>query len=192
MKLHANAKLTIKQREEVKRLHKEKGISYRNLAKRFGVSVFTIARWIRRDCPLDMSSAPKNPRRTLMQQQKEVIRQYRTENPKAGARTIAAVLSREYGPMSHATVSRFLKESGLTKPYEKRRWDRKPLNVGRHRLQMDIHTLPAIEGGAGFEYQITIIHMATRMKYSEIHPQVTSETVSQVVRNALAHMPPFF
>lgn len=192
MKLHANAALTLKQREEVKKLHKE-GLSYREIAERFGVNLSTIVRWIHRDSPLDLSSAPKKRRSALDNKQKEAILEYRKENPDAGARTIATVLAEEYGAMSHATISRFLREKRLTAPPQrKERKEREPLKVGKHRLQMDIQRLPAIRGGEKFEYKITIIHMATRMKYSEIHPSVTSETVAQAVRNALSHMPPFF
>jgi transposase len=192
MKLHANAALTLKQREEVQKLHNE-GLSYRKIAERFGVNLSTIVRWMHRDSPLDLSSAPIKKRSGLNKNQKEAILEYRKENPGAGARTIATVLAGEYGTMSHATISRYLKEERLSNPLpRKARKEKEPLKVGKHRLQMDIQTLPAVRGGEKFEYKITIIHMATRMKYSEIHPSVTSETIAQAVRNALSHMPPFF
>lgn len=192
MKLHANAALTLKQREEVRKLH-DKGLSYRQLAERYRVNLSTIVRWMHRDSPLDLSSAPKKKRSALDKKQKEAILEYRMENPGAGARTIATVLAKDHGKMSHATISRFLKEEKLSHPLpRKERKEREPLKVGKHRLQMDIQKLPAIRGGEKFEHKITIIHMATRMKYSEIHPSITSETVAQAVRNALAHMPPFF
>lgn len=192
MKLHANAALTVNQRKEVKQLHQKEGLTYKKLAERFGVNINTISRWVRRDSPLDLSSAPKKRRSGLTKEQKEAILEYRNENHEAGGKTIASVLGKEYGPMSHATISRFLKDEGFTSPPKKKPRKIEPLKVGRHRLQMDIQTLPAIEGGEKFEYKITIIHMATRMKYSEIHPKITAETVAQAVRNALGHMPPFF
>lgn len=192
MKTHANAALAIRQREEVKRLHLEEDVSYRGLASRFGVNLSTIRRWVKRDFPLDLSTAPKKRRSALNPIQREAVLQYRRENPKAGGKTIAAVLEKEHGPMSHATISRLLKANGFTQAPIKKIRKCEPLQVGRHRLQMDIQQLPAIRGEKGFEYKISIIHMATRMKYSEIHPQVTSETVAQAVRNALGHMPPFF
>ena len=192
MKLHANAALTVNQRKEVKKLHQEKGLTYKKLAERFGVNVSTISRWARRDSPLDLSTAPKKRRSGLTKEQKETILKYRNENREAGGKTIASVLGGEYGPMSHATISRFLKDEGFTRPPKKKTMKTEPLKVGRHRLQMDIQTLPAIKGEEGFEYKITLIHMATRMKYSEIHPKITAETVARAVRNALGHMPPFF
>jgi transposase InsO family protein len=56
---------------------------------------------------------------------------------------------------------------------------------------MDIQQLPAIKGGSGFEYKISVIHMRTRIKYSEIHDDYRSETVADVLLSALDHLPPF-
>jgi transposase len=193
MKLHGNAALTIIQRREVKKLHEEEKLSYRKLAEKFGVNVTTISRWARRDSPLDLSTTPRKQRSGLTQEQKEAIKEYKKENPKAGARTIASVLSRQFGHICHSTISLFLKTEGLNNPPPvKKEKERQPLKVGKHRLQMDFQTLPAIRGQEGFEYKITIIHMATRMKYSEIHQEMTSEVAAQALKNALAHLPPFF
>lgn len=192
MKVHQNAALTIKQRDEVRRLHREEGVSIRELAGRFGVNPTTIQRWVGRDSSLDLTTAPLHRRSGLTQEQKEAILRHRADHPGAGARTIATLLRKEHGKMSHATISRFLKAQGQTVPVEKKVREGKPLNVGRHRLQMDIQVLPAIRGGKGHEYKITIIHMATRMKYSEIHDTISAELVAQALQNALGHLPPFF
>ena len=192
MKIHANAKLTVRQRLEVKRLHEEEGLSYRELARRFDVDQATIWKWIKRESPLDLSSAPKRRHTALSEEQKKAIRSYREANPRAGPITIAAILGPTHGKMSQATIGRFLKDEGLTSPRKKRKKTVQPLNVGRHRLQMDIQQLPAIEGGEKFEYKVTIIHMATRMKFSDIYPEINSDIVVQALQKALAHMPPFF
>lgn len=191
MKLHGNAALMVNQRQELKRL-REAGLTYRELTQKFGVHMSTVWRWTHRDSPLDLSTAAKQKRGALNPQQQEAIRGYRKENPQAGARTIVAVLSRTYGPMSHATVSRFLKREALSRPRPPKAVLRQPLKVGRHRLQMDIQQLPAVKGGEGFEYKVSIIHMATRMKFSDIYPELTAEVVVQALRKALAHLPPFF
>lgn len=192
MRLHTNATLTIKQRQAIKRLHYEQGWSYRKLAARFGVNLTAIQRWVKRDSPLDLSTAPKTIKAGLSEEQKKAIIKYRKEEPNAGERTIAFVLSKTLGSMSHATIGRFLKAEGLTSPPVKKPRERKPLKVGKHRLQMDIQQLPAVRGGEGFEYKVTLIHMATRLKYSEIHSEISSEIVAKAVQNALGHMPPFF
>jgi putative transposase len=57
---------------------------------------------------------------------------------------------------------------------------------------MDVQFLPAIEGNNGFEYKISLIHMATRVKYSEIHEDAKSETLAAVFRRAIDLLPPFF
>jgi transposase len=191
MKIHSNAALTISQREEVHKLHVE-GVSIRALADRFRVNPSTIQRWTSRGSPLDLSTAPKRRNEALSEEQKAAIKRHRQDNPQAGARTIASVLGKDFGAMSHATVGRFLQAQGLTSPIRKERKARKPLKVGKHRLQMDIQRLPAISGGHKFEYKITIIHMATRVKYSEIHPRISSKIVAETVARAVGHMPPFF
>ena len=53
---------------------------------------------------------------------------------------------------------------------------------------MDVQQLPAIEGGTGFEYKISLIHLSTRIKYSEIHSNYTSETVAGVFQRVLAYI----
>ena len=57
MVIHANAALTVKQRQELQELP-AKGQSLRALAKRFGVDLTTVQRWAGRDSPLDRTTAP--------------------------------------------------------------------------------------------------------------------------------------
>ena len=58
MQLNGNAKLTIKQRVEVRRLQKEEGRSIRSLAEEFRVTKKTIQKWIHRESPLDQVFQP--------------------------------------------------------------------------------------------------------------------------------------
>jgi hypothetical protein len=55
-----------------------------------------------------------------------------------------------------------------------------------------VQQLPAVAGGHSFEYKVSLIHLRTRLKYSEIHPQCTSAVVADVVERALPRLPPFF
>ena len=55
---------------------------------------------------------------------------------------------------------------------------------------MDIQELPAIRGGRKREYKISLIHLRTRMKYSEIVPQMTSRRVAAVWCRGIARRPP--
>ena len=56
---------------------------------------------------------------------------------------------------------------------------------------MDIQELPAIRGGKKREYKVSLIHLRTRIKYSEILPRATSRQIANVVRRAIARLPPF-
>lgn len=192
MRLHKNASLTIRQRIEVKRLHVEEGLSLRKLAGRFRVNLSTIQRWVHRASPLDLSSTPERKRQGLTTLQQDALRMYRKEHPEAGPKSISTALAPDYGVMHPITIYRYLKGQNLIKPVKKKPPVIRPLTVGKHRIQMDIQQLPAIEGGEKFEYKLSAIHMATRMKYSEIHAGISSEVVASFLKKALAHMPPFF
>ena len=57
---------------------------------------------------------------------------------------------------------------------------------------MDIQELPAIRGNRKREYKISMIHLRTRLKYSEIHPSVSSKRVAEALKRAVERLPPFF
>jgi transposase len=167
-------------------------VSIRNLATRFGVNPTTIQRWVKRESPLDKTAAPLHPKRVITPAYRASVIRYRKENPGHGPIRIAEVLTAEFPEANRGTVLRILQQEGLTRPPKKERKPPRPIPVGYHRIQMDIQQLPAIEGGKGFEYKISMIHLRTRYKYSEIHADTRSETVAQVLRRGLEHLPPFF
>lgn len=191
MKLHAQAALTLKQRQEVKRLH-EAGESVRKLAQRFRVNLSTIQRWIKRDSPLDKSSAPLANRTVVTNEYHIAVVAYRKEHPNHGPVRIAQELKGAFPKANRGTILKILQEEGLTRPPRAEKVERKGIPVGRHRIQMDIQQLPVVQGGKGFEYKITAIHLRTRLKYTEIHPDRKSETVAGVLKRALDLLPPFF
>jgi len=191
MQLHANAALAVKQRQEVQRLHAE-GVSIRGLARRFGVNATTIQRWVKRESALDYSSAPVSHHTVITPAYRVAVIAYREAHPKHGPVRIAQELSREFPWANRGTVLRILQTEGLTRPARKQKPPPKPIPVGRHRVQMDLQQLPAVEGGRGFEYKVTVIHLRTRLKYSEICDNHRSETVAAVLLRALDYLPPFF
>ena len=191
MQLHANAALTVKQREDVKQLH-QRGLSIRRLAQRFGVNPTTIQRWITRDSPLDHTAAPLRPYTVVTGEYRAAIVGYRQDHPNHGPIRIAQELAQRFPQAHRGTVLRVLQEEGLCRRPPRPQKPSRPIPVGRHRIQMDIQQLPAIEGQKGFEYKITAIHLATRLKYSEIQLDHKSETVAGVLRRALDALPPFF
>jgi transposase len=195
MKLHANAALTISQRKQVKGLATRGEHSQAQLARRFGVHPNTISRWAKRESPLD-HKAPIRAKRVVTPQYEQAVIAYRIANPHHGAIRIALALQDEFAFAHRGTVALILKRHGLTRkrtPRPKPAWK---IPVGKHRLQMDIQQLPAVQGGHDFEYKISLIHLKlihlkTRWKYSEIHDDCTSVTVAAVYQRALDNLPPF-
>ena len=58
-------------------------------------------------------------------------------------------------------------------------------------MQLDIQYLPASKGGRGREYKISVLHLRTRMKYSEIHTSMSSKRIGAVLERSLGRLPPF-
>jgi hypothetical protein len=183
--------LTIKQRQTVKQLHDEQGISIRQLAQRFEVNPTTIQRWIKRESPLDRSTAPVKRRSVITEEYLAAVINYRKEHLKHGPIRIAQELSGRFPWANRGTVLKILQQENLTRPAQKKKVTVKPIPVGHHRIQMDIQQLPAVKGEKGFEYKISAIHLRTRLKYSEIHPDRKSKTVAGVLKRALDLLPPF-
>ena len=192
MRLHANAKLTVKQREEVQRLHRVEKVSIRKLAKMFDVNATTIERWALREAPLDKTSAPLHHCTVITPEYRAAVVSFRTANPAYGPIRVADGLRESFPYAKRGTVLKILEEEGLTRPPKKERKPHTPIPVGHHRVQMDVQQLPAIEGHKGFEYKISMVHLRTRYKYSEIHPVADSQTVAKVLKHGLDRLPPFF
>jgi len=190
MKQHANAALTVAKRKQVKQLFEDQQLSITELAHRFSVHRDTIRKWIHRDSPLDKVSGER-AKRVITPEYEQAVVEYRKANPKHGAIRIALALQPQFDFANRGTVSLILKKHELTKKGKPRVRTKWKVPVGRHRLQCDVQELPAIKGGKGFEYKISFIHLRTRWKYSEIHPDCQTETVAQVYQRALDNLPPF-
>ena len=158
MRLHANAKLTIKQRQEMRRLHTEQQQSIRQLARMFHVNPSTAYKWATREFPGDKSSAPHRPRTTMTETYRTAVLQYRAEHPHHGPIRIAQELKPAFPQANRGTIFRSLQRERLTRSQCPKTRSRKPIPVGRHRGQMDVQQLPAIEGHKGFEYKISVLH----------------------------------
>jgi len=191
MVIHANAALTVKQRQEVRKLHAQ-GESIRALAQRFKVDPTTIQRWVGRESALDRTTAPVHHSTVITDEYRAAVIVYRTAHPKHGPIRIAAELVAEHPQANRGNVLRILQQEGLTRPPAQAQKEPGHIPVGWHRVQMDMQQLPAVEGGKGFEYKFTVIHLRTRYKYSEIHKDHKSKTAAGVLQRALDHLPPFF
>ncbi|WP_345240268.1 hypothetical protein [Nibrella saemangeumensis] len=191
MKIHANAALTVKQRQEVKRLFETGQFTKTQLAKQFTTSTKTIGKWVDRSHYQDRSSAPHLPAGSVTDAFRQAVIAYRQAHPWHGPVRIAAELEADYGHFATSTVYLILRQAGLTRPAPAKRAKPSGIPVGRYRTQMDVQQLPAIKGSSGFEYKISIIHLSTRMKYSEIHDNYQSATLAAVYERSLERLPPF-
>ena len=192
MNLHSNAALTPARRQEVRRLFEEEHLSLHELARQFHVSVTTIKRWVSRQDPHDRSSAPHRHAGSVTPEYREAALEARREHPEHGPRRLARELRGRFPQANPSTLGRILQQAQLSQPRPERARTRRAIPVGRHRAQMDIQQLPAVAGGTGFEYKISLIHLRTRMKYSEIHPSADSATVAGVLERALGALPPLW
>jgi len=141
---------------------------------------------------LDKSSTPLTLQTVITPEYRAAVIDYRMEHQNHGPIRIAQELTGHFPWANRGTVLSILQQEGLTRPLKREKAPRTPIPVGRHRIQMDIQHLPAIQGGAGFEYKISAIHLRTRLKYTEIHTDRKSATVAGVLKRALDLLPPFF
>lgn len=193
MKLHNNASLTVHQRKAVKELYASGLYTLDALAMRFSTTRKTIWKWAHRDEQSDRSSAPKSHWRSITPQFEQAVWAYRNNEATRhhGAVRIAKELADAHACSNPSNVYLVLQRLKLTKARVAKPKSKKNIPVGKHRTQMDVQLLPAIEGSTGFEYKISIIHLSTRIKYSEIHDNCKTETIAKVYQNALDRLPPF-
>lgn len=192
MQYHAKAVLTAAQRTQVRQLHQQ-GRSQAALARQFDVHRRTIQRWVARDEPTDRSSAPHHHgHQVVTEDYRRAVLDHRAAPiprtvPNALPTCCATAFRPPTLPLSGASCTA---PACRGAPPQKRA--RRPIPVGRHRVQLDIQELPAIRGNRKREYKISLIHLRTRLKYSEIHPSASSKRVAEVLRRAIGRLPPFF
>lgn len=194
MKLHNNASLTAKQRQQIKELYKTDEYTQEELALKFNTTRKTISKWIHRSDVRDASSAPRTKKPSVITEAfKEAVKTYREDSRTShhGKVRIAFELQKTHSCSNPSNVYRVLKQLKLNEPKKIKEPKSNPIPVGKHRTQMDIQQLPAVKGNEGFEYKISIIHLSTRVKYSEIHDNYESKTLAQVYNRALDELPPF-
>ena len=192
MKLHKNASLTLKHRQQIKDLYATGKFTREALAAKFGVTRKTISKWIHRTSIEDSTNAPKKAR-SITPDFIAAVKAYREAAATShhGKIRIAFELKEKHTCCNPGNVYLALKHVQLNKAGTVKTPVPHKIPVGRHRTQMDVQTLPAIEGNEGFEYKISIIHLSTRVKYSEIHANYESKTIAGVYERALENLPPF-
>jgi transposase len=187
---HPKAALTSVQCARVQHLHRA-GMSQSALARQFGVHRRTIQRWIARPDTADRTGGPRtHGRRVVTDVARDAVIAERQAHPRHGPKRRAQDRRPRVPTANTATVWRILHAAGLTQRPPKKR-QRRPIPVGRHRVQLDIQELLAIRGSRGREDTIRLIHLRTRMKYAEIHPPGASRRIAGVLRRAIGRLPPF-
>lgn len=113
MQLHGNAKLTIKQRTEIRHLYHEKKRTIRSLASEFKVSKKTIQKWIHRESPLDQTMPKANRRSVVDPVYRQALIEYRRKYPRQGPARIAQELSSAYPQARPSHIRRVLRQEQL-------------------------------------------------------------------------------
>lgn len=193
MKIHSNASLTGNQRKAVQELYASGHHTMEALASQFKTTRKTISKWVHRDTQCDRSSAPKSHWRSITPDFEQAVAAYRADEATShhGPVRIAKELSSSHACSNPSNAYLVLKRLELTSATAARPKSKGCIPVGKHRTQMDVQQLPALKGGTGFEYKISIIHLSTRVKYSEIHDNYDTGTIAKVYENALERLPPF-
>jgi transposase len=193
MKIHSNASLTPKQRQLVKDLYSTGEYTQEHLANQFNVTRKTISKWLSRTTVLDAVSTRKSVISRITPEFEADVKSYRENliTSHHGKVRIAFELSGKHACSNPSNVYRVLKRLQLNQAKPTKVQVAQKLPVGKHRTQMDIQTLPAIKGNEGYEYKISIIHLSTRVKYSEIHDNFESKTIAEVYKRSLENLPPF-
>lgn len=116
MKLHKNAALTPKQRQEIKELYATGKYKKVELARRFCTTEKTIAKWLKRDDIHDYSSAPKNHYTVVTQEYEDAVLEYRKNHEDHGPKRIAYELKDEISGINPSTVYQILKRANKINP----------------------------------------------------------------------------
>jgi len=120
MRYHANAALTLTQRQLVRDLRAQ-GVSQTELARRFGVTRRTIVRWAGRSEMSDRTTAPKEHGRIVVDEAyRSAVVQARTDHPHHGPKRIAHDLRLCFPSANVATVWRILHAAGLSRRVPKK------------------------------------------------------------------------
>jgi transposase len=193
MKIHSNASLTPKQRQLVKDLYSTGEYTQEHLANQFNVTRKTISKWLSRATVLDATSTRKSTVSRITPEFEADVKSYRENliTSHHGKVRIAFELSSKHSCSNPSNVYRVLKRLQLNQA--------KPIKVqvSQNFLWENIvlkwtYKPTAIKGNEGYEYKISIIHLSTRIKYSEIHDNFESKTIAKVYERSLENLPLFY
>ena len=198
MKVHRNAKTTLKMRQLIV-TRAQAGWTYRRIASALGLSVRTVAKWVARSRQpaglVDGSSRPhRQPRRLARRRETAIITLRRT---RATAWQISTVLR-----VPRSTVTRVLARAGLNRvallepapPVQRYEWPHVGdlLHVDLKRLGRVTQVGHRIHGDrrrrgrhVGWEYLHVAIDDATRLTYAEVLTAADAPTCAAFLQRTL-------
>ena len=207
MNLHSNARLTLRSRADLVEAVTKEGLTLKRAAARFRVSERTAAKWLGRF-----------RREGLVGLQDRSSRPHRHPKASSGAQVAVVLALRQmrlpgfqiakYSDLSRATVSRILTRHGLAKlsdldpPPPAIRYQREHpgdlLHIDIKKLGRIVRPGHRVTGnkrdhfpGAGWEFVHVAIDDASRMAYAKIMPDEKIGSVTEFLREALAHFASF-
>jgi transposase InsO family protein len=202
MNIHKLARLTPHSREVAIKRVVEGGVTQREVARAFGVSLRTIAKWVKRfreegaDGLLDRSSRPRRIPNATPAETVALVEALRRD------RWTGKSIAKKTG-LSRATVSRILRRLKLSRsrdldpPEPPNRYQREHpgelihidiKKLGRfyrpgHRVTGDRRV---VSSGAGWEYVHVCIDDRSRISFADIYPDETSRSVVAFLKQVVA------
>lgn len=203
MKLHAQAALSVRQREELTRLVVDDGWLIKDAAEAFRVSVKTASKWVaryRNEGTAGLQDRSSRPARLRAPTPPEVIA--RVKRLRLERRTMRQIAS-ETG-LGLATVARILQRAGMNRlkyldpPPPARRYEKPAPGMLLH---LDVKKLGRIERpshrvtknrrdtsrGAGWEFVFVAIDDHSRLAFTDILPNERGESAVTFLEAALAY-----
>lgn len=203
MKLHAQAALTVRQREELARSVVDDGMLVKDAADAFRVSVGTASKWVnryRREGVAGLADRSSRPARLRAPTPTAVVA--RVQELRLERRTMRQIAA-ETG-LGLSTVGRILARAGMNRlklldpPPPARRYEKSAPGMLLH---LDVKKLGRIERpshrvtkdprdrtrGAGWEFVFVAIDDHTRIAYTGMHADERSESAVAFLEAALAY-----
>ena len=185
-RLHRNARLTPHQRRYIQ-LNPE-GLSARELAEKFGVSVKTVYKWMRRKDVEDAPYGPRRPRRALDDMKRAVIAFLRQEVGLSGDDILRLIRECLGWKVSRATLYRTLKQMGLTGTgKEQRQWKKFEEVEEPGFLHADVYHMPRI--GKRRRYLFVAIDRATRCAWVMMAQRKDSRSAVRFIHQCVKVFP---
>lgn len=184
--LHKNARTTPAIRKEIQ----ASKLSYRQLSRKYGVSLYTILKWKKRGDVNDKSSARHNNLSSLSTTEEEIVVELRTKLC-LSVDDITEVMNRCINPgLSRSAIYRAMRRCGVAERRQEA-GEAKPQRFEEVRepgyIHMDVKYLTKLDGKRSYLY--VAIDRLTRYVYAEILYDLEPKTAASFVEKFLQFFP---